>query len=179
MRLIYWLALGLGTAAIATAAPAGRPASGSFGGPVPKAGGPGGPVGGYHAGPGWRFRVGPGDWRRDDRHGPGRGRGRDRWDRWDRYGGSYGYDGYDGHGLYGGVAVGGRADPYGGGFFAGGGGRIDLEGGRPRYDYDRAYPYEFGSAAAGRGDRSEGQDRPAERPGRCTMENRVRVCRGW
>jgi hypothetical protein len=164
MRIILWLALGLGTAAIAAAAPA-RPGTGSFIGPGTKVGGPG--SGGNHMGPGGHFRFGPGRWNGDRRHRPDRdrfpGKGR----------GGYGL--YDSFGIAGPVEA---VDPHGNGFFTGGGGRIGLRGGRPYYDYDRSYPYEWNSAAAVNR-RDEAESRPANPPGRCTMENEVRVCRGW
>ncbi|HEX8309582.1 MAG TPA: hypothetical protein VF645_14315 [Allosphingosinicella sp.] len=165
MRIIYWLALALGTAAIASAAPA-RPATGSFIGAGPKAGGPIG--GGHHMGPGGGFRFGPGRWDGDRRHRPDRRRS--------------GRHGWSGYGLYGGVGIAGpvgAVDPHGNGFFNGGGGRIGLRDGRPYYDYDRSYPYEWNSAAASGHVRDEREARPVDRAGRCTMENGVRVCRGW
>ncbi|HEX8449942.1 MAG TPA: hypothetical protein VF652_10165 [Allosphingosinicella sp.] len=170
MRIIYWLALGLGTAAIATAAPAGRPASGGFAGPAPQVGVPGG--GRHHMGPGGYFRFGPGRWNGDRRHGPHRRRfGRDEWHGWS-----------GGYGLYGGIGIAGpyeAVDPHGNGFFAGGGGRIGVRAGRPYYDYDRSYPYEWNSAAAASGGGPSEEARPAGPPARCTLENGVRVCRGW
>jgi hypothetical protein len=69
-------------------------------------------------------------------------------------------------------------DPHGNGFFAGAGGQVRVNGGRAYYDYDRAYPYEWSSAAGGgtlewRVEAFEGPS--AER---CTAEKGVRVCRG-
>jgi hypothetical protein len=68
-------------------------------------------------------------------------------------------------------------DPHGAGFFSGGGGAIRMEGGRPHYDYDRGYPYEWASAA----DRSRGAIRAQDGGGSigsCRLERGVRVCRG-
>jgi hypothetical protein len=71
-------------------------------------------------------------------------------------------------------------DPYGTGFFAGAGGAVRVRGGRPQFDYDRSYPYEWASAAGGRPQREAREVRyAAPPPGRCAMENGVRVCRGW
>ncbi|HEX8466886.1 MAG TPA: hypothetical protein VF620_03660 [Allosphingosinicella sp.] len=166
MRIINWLALGLGTAAIATAAPA-RPGTGSFSGGSSQAGAPN--AAWNHAGQGGYFRFGPGAWKDERRYGRHRGRL-----------GGRGWSGYD---PYGGVGIGGPpvggVDPNGNGFFNGGGGRIGLRGGRPYYDYDRGYPYEWDSPAARRNDLGDEAARVAERPARCTMENGVRVCRGW
>lgn len=67
-------------------------------------------------------------------------------------------------------------DPHGNGFFAGGGGEVRLRGGRPYYDYDRSYPYEWASAAAG-GDLRWEAAGPLDVE-RCTTEHGVRVCRG-
>lgn len=68
-------------------------------------------------------------------------------------------------------------DPHGNGFFAGGGGQVRLSGGRPYYDYDRSYPYEWASAAGGGDFWSVVQDGvgPATQ---CGIEHGVRVCRG-
>jgi hypothetical protein len=165
MRLIYWLAAGIGAVAIATAAPA-RPGGGSpghgkgFQGWSNGGGLPGGKGG--HARPGTGWSNGGVDHRRHHRR-----HGRFRQD----------YHVYGGAGIVGPVGEIGR---YGNGYFTGGGGEIRLKGGRPHFDYDRAYPYEFASVAGGRRDREEEEAmRPAERPGRCTFENGVRVCRGW
>ena len=62
------------------------------------------------------------------------------------------------------------ADPYGDGFFADGGGEVLMRRGRPYYDYDRSYPYEFAPASRRR---VEWEEEP-----RCTIEQGVRVCRG-
>jgi hypothetical protein len=68
-------------------------------------------------------------------------------------------------------------DPHGNGFFAGGGGEIRLRGGRPYYDYDRSYPYEWAPAAGGpMGWVVEGEALPPEAA--CGVERGVRVCRG-
>lgn len=68
-------------------------------------------------------------------------------------------------------------DPHGNGFFAGGGGEVRLSGGRPYYDYDRSYPYEWASAAGGGESRPVARDRAGAAP-QCGLEQRVRVCRG-
>ena len=67
-------------------------------------------------------------------------------------------------------------EPHGNGFFAGGGGQVTLNGGRPYYDYDRSYPYEWASAA--RGGAHWVVDGAINEPERCTSERGVRVCRG-
>lgn len=165
MRICLWLAAGamaIGTAAAAAARPGG---SGS---------GPG------NIAPGaWSSGVGHHGGRRvHGRYGPGVGKG-DHGRRHGRFGRHMrgGFDLYGGGGIAGPV---GAVDPYGSGFFTGGGGGIRLRGGRPHYEYDRAYPYEWASAAGERLDRRE-EERwdAAERPARCTFENGVRVCRGW
>ena len=83
---------------------------------------------------------------------------------------------------YGAAGIAGQyeaADPYGNGFFTGGGGRIILRGGHPYYDYDRSYPYEWAPSAGVHEGWEEEEAHPAGRPApRCTMENSVRVCRG-
>ncbi|MEA3008552.1 MAG: hypothetical protein QOJ91_244 [Sphingomonadales bacterium] len=68
------------------------------------------------------------------------------------------------------------ADPHGNGFFAGGGGEVRMEGGRPHYDYDRSYPYEW--APSGGAARSRSAEPARNSQAYCTMENGVRVCRG-
>lgn len=81
---------------------------------------------------------------------------------------------------YGGVGIAGPVgefDPYGNGFFTGGGGQIRLRGGRPHYDYDRGYSYQWASTTARR--ELDKEARVLAPPARCTVENRVRVCRGW
>jgi len=69
-------------------------------------------------------------------------------------------------------------DPHGTGFFAAGGGRVRVAGGRPHYDYNRAYPYEWASKAVG----SRvwiAEDEVAEPlAAACEVESGVRVCRG-
>ncbi len=165
MRIILGLAAGM--AAIGTAATA--------------APGGGGPGPGQGAGPSWSYGPGrhvgkpapapPGvvAWvGTDRRHGRGHGpRGRH---------GRHLFHPYGGFATSGPV---GAVGPYGGGYFAGGGGQIELRGGQPYFDYDRAYPYEWASAARAREpDRPEEARRPEPRP-RCTFENGVRVCRGW
>jgi len=68
-------------------------------------------------------------------------------------------------------------DPHGAGFFAGGGGEVRFEGGRPYYDYDRGYPYEWASAAFEPSSRADGFG-VGGYVERCTAEHGVRVCRG-
>jgi hypothetical protein len=162
MRIIIWVAAGLSAAALASAAPARPGGSGHGGGGGLKVGWSSG--GGQHGGKaaeGWGYgpvRVRP-------RHGRNHRR--------------FGWD--DSH-LYGGAGIGGpvgEVNAYGNGFFTGGGGRIRMNGGRPVFDYDRSYPYEF-SAARRRAESEPGEEAQAARPGpRCTFENGVRVCRGW
>ncbi len=53
-----------------------------------------------------------------------------------------------------------------------------MKDGRPVYGYDRSYPYEWAPAARGRPD-WEAAESQAEPPPRCTVEQGVRVCRGW
>jgi hypothetical protein len=74
------------------------------------------------------------------------------------------------------IPYGAELDSHGSGFFAGRGGTIRIRNGRPVYEYDRAYPYEWGRptaapatvwAAARRDDRAA----------RCSIEQGVRVCR--
>src|SRR3954470_3020004 len=69
-------------------------------------------------------------------------------------------------------------DPHGNGFFAGVGGGIDLRGGRPYYDYDRSYPYEWASAAASRPTRWAPHEESLPPATTCGLERGVRVCRG-
>ena len=163
MRILLVLAAAAGAAAIAAPAPA-RPA-GKFTGPgagTPGAWAAGG--GDHRARRGWLGLSRPSLGRdRRDRH-----RGDRRPDR----------DGllfYDGFGI---DWPAGGLDPHGNGFFAGGGGEVRMRGNRPHYDYDRSYPYEWASAAGGRGRRWEVAF-VSEPPPRCTVENGVRVCRGW
>lgn len=121
-------------------------------------------------------------WRPHRPH-PGRGHGRhDRRGRHDRH------DRWGHHGMpdtaflypYGAGFVDGAyeaVDPHGSGFFAGGGGAVRVQGGRPYYDYDRSYPYEW--APAGRpsvGWTVDESDLKA--PPQCSVERGVRVCRG-
>ncbi|HEX6374488.1 MAG TPA: hypothetical protein VFZ91_02085 [Allosphingosinicella sp.] len=159
MRIIWLLATGAGAAAIGAAAPA-QSAVASFGhhGPRPGMGAPGG------TGPAFdrlrHFRPGMGTDRRHGRHHRRFGRG----------GGGFVFP--FGGGIAGPFAAIGR---YGAGFFSGG--EVRLHGGRAYYDYDRAYPYEWPSAAAGGFDRAGGaaESRPTVR---CRLEHEVRVCRG-
>jgi hypothetical protein len=165
----------------------------------------GGSNGGWKSG---GFGLGFNPWQPRRNH-PGRGHGRpwnpgghDRpgHDRPGHHDGHQGHDGHGGHGHddhgghdrgrwnkdyavgYGAGGFGGpyeAVDPYGTGFFAGAGGAVRLRGGRPRFDYDRTYPYEWASVAGGRREREAEPSRFAAPPGRCSMENGVRVCRGW
>jgi hypothetical protein len=110
------------------------------------------------------FRRGPGrDHRRDGRHHGRFGHGGERFDL--PFGGIGFVDEFE------------AVDPHGNGFFADGGGRIRLRGGRPYYDYDRSYPYEWASAAAGRAGWSVTGYDVDETP-QCGVEHGVRVCRG-
>jgi hypothetical protein len=68
-------------------------------------------------------------------------------------------------------------DPHGTGFFAGGGGMIRMQGGRPLYDYDRSYPYEWRSPAGPSVAWVVSDDQPGPDAG-CSLERGVRVCRG-
>jgi hypothetical protein len=166
MRIILGLAAGMAAMAIGSAAAAARPGgTGSgHGGSPPGAWSNGG---GHHAGKAGRTRFGTGTIEADRGHGRYRGRFR-HFSRQD-------FLPYAGAGIGGSF---GALDPYGNGFFNGGGGRIRLQGGQPYYDYDRAYPYEWAPAAAGRVDAPE-EKRAIEPAPRCTVENSVRVCRGW
>jgi hypothetical protein len=87
---------------------------------------------------------------------------------------------FDGDGLlypYGFAGSVDMMDTHGNGFFAGNGGGIRMRGGRPLYDYDRSYPYEWASGAAGSAGWAEREDE--SRPSRnCSIELGVRVCRG-
>lgn len=160
------LAAAMGVAAVG--ADAGRPATASMG-PAPGAKG------------GWRGGPGHGNFNGGRPHRPRPGghhgfHGGDR-DRWRGH-----HDGRDPTYLYNYGAVGldgpyEMVDPHGNGFFAGGGGEVRMENGRPRYDYDRSYPYEWGpSNRSAREPEARGAPRPAQP--RCTMEQGVRVCRG-
>jgi hypothetical protein len=164
MRMIWLLAAAAGVAATGTAAPA-RPATAGFHNGSPQAGWSGG--GGHHAGQGPFFRFRPGPGKGDRGHG--------------RHHRRYGRDGWDGFNPYGAGGIAGpvgAVDPYGNGFFNGGGGRIRMRGGRPHFEYDRAYPYQWTSAADGREPEAH-EDRSDEPSPQCTYENGVRVCRGW
>jgi hypothetical protein len=118
----------------------------------------------YGGRPHWRPGPGMHRGRGRDGHGPGLGGG---------VGFPYLFAPYGIEGDY--EAV----DPHGTGFFAGAGGRVRLSGGRPYYDYDRAYPYEWASAAGGgrpgAGGEPVGWSVAATR---CAVEKGVRVCRG-
>jgi hypothetical protein len=114
---------------------------------------------------------------RPHRPHPGRGHGRH-----DRRGRHRGHDwSSDSGALYpygGGVAYPFETvDPHGSGFFAGGGGAVRVRGGRPHYDYDRSYPYEW--APAGRdGTLWTVGESELPAPLNCALERGVRVCRG-
>ncbi|HYJ81767.1 MAG TPA: hypothetical protein VEW26_02860 [Allosphingosinicella sp.] len=165
MRIILLAAAIIGAAAIGTAAAArpGRPGPG----PGPGAGPPSwlNAPGSRHGGKAGRTGFGSSPAKGDRR--PGRGQG--------RFAGNDFYA-YGGAGIVGPV---GAVDPYGNGFFTGAGGQISLRGGRPHFDYDRSYPYEWGSAAGGRREGAVEEERASEPPPRCTLEHGVRVCRGW
>jgi hypothetical protein len=164
MRIILWLAAGVAAATLATAAPARPGGNGSGHGGSPAGGWSNG--GGHYAGQGRVTRFGIGAIRVDRRRG--------------RHHGRSGRSGRDDSNIYGGGGIAGpvaEVDPYGNGFFTGGGGQIRLRGRQPHFDYDRGYPYQWASPAA----RPE-LDQEAlatQTPARCTVENRVRVCRGW
>lgn len=160
MRIILWLAAGM-AAAIGTAGAARPGGTGSGHGANPP--GVWSTGGGHQAARGGHTRFGIGT----IRIAPRRGRHHGRSDRRD-------FHPYGGAGIAGPV---GEVDPYGNGFFNRGGGQIRLRGDRPYFDYDRGYPYEWAAAADER--QEWNQARTAERPARCTMENGVRVCRGW
>ncbi len=161
MRIILWLAAGVAAMAIGSAAAArpGGGGSGHGGGPPAWSNG-----GGHHAGQGRVTRLGIGTIRVD----------------LGRHHGRFGRSGRDDYGPYAGGGIAGpvgEVDPYGNGFFTGGGGQIRLRGDRPYFEYDRAYPYEWGSAARERQER-RAEAQATEPTPRCTMENGVRVCRG-
>jgi hypothetical protein len=160
MRIIFWLAAGLAATAIGPAAEA-RPGGATPGGSAPSWS----YGGGHHAGKGGHTGFGIG-WGKADRR-PGRHHGRF---------GRHRFHPFAGAGIAGPV---GEVDPYGNGFFNRGGGQIELRGGRPYYDYDRAYPYEWASTARTQEPESAEAERSASSPARCTFENGVRVCRGW
>lgn len=162
MRIILWLAAGVAAMAIGPAAAEAKPGTGSW-----NSGGPGVSIngGGHHAGNGGHGRYGPGF---------GKGGG--------RHHGRFGRHGRGGFNPYGGGGIAGpvwEVDPYGNGFFNGGGGQIRLRGGRPYFDYDRAYPYEWASGARAREPEWAEEAARIQAPARCTFENGVRVCRGW
>jgi len=166
MRINLWLAAGVGAMAIGSAAAARPGGTGSgHGGSPPGVWSNGG---GHHAGKGGRTRFGIGAVEIDRRQGRHHG----------RFGRSV-RDGSDPYGAGGIVGPVGEADPYGKGFFGGGGGEIGLRGGRPYFEYDRTYPYEWASAAGGRRHWVVEEERSSEPRERCMMENGVRVCRGW
>jgi hypothetical protein len=68
-------------------------------------------------------------------------------------------------------------DPHGNGFFAGGGGEVRVQDGRPHYDYDRSYPYEWAPARRAR-DAWTVDESEFRAPPQCGIERGVRVCRG-
>jgi hypothetical protein len=156
MRIIFFLAAAAGAAAASGPAPAQTSSMG------PRSGHPHASAANGSAG--WILRSNP-DFRRG-RPGCDHDRRHDRFGR----GGegllySYGFDGAPD-----------RVDPHGNGFFAGGGGGVVMRAGRPLYDYDRSYPYEWAPSAAGPGAgiASEGEDRSEPF---CSLERGVRVCR--
>ena len=81
---------------------------------------------------------------------------------------------------YGGGGIGGfeSVDPHGNGFFAGGGGQVEVAGGRAHYDYDRSYPYEWASAAGGGRGPWAAEEKASPSLPSCEVERGVRVCRG-
>jgi hypothetical protein len=164
MRIIMGLAAGMAAIAIgpAAAAPGGGPGPGQ--GAVPTwSYGPGRHIGKPGPAPSGIAWIGT-----DRRHGRDRGPKV-----------RHGRHLFHPYGGFGTAGLAGAVDPYGAGFFTGGGGRIRLRGGQPYFDYDRSYPYEWAPAArAQESDRAEEAHREAPRP-RCTFENGVRVCRGW
>lgn len=165
MRIILLAAAAIGAVTIGTAALA-RPVGGGSGrGGSLQVGWSNG--GGHHARMGGSTHFGP---------GAGKGDGR----RHGRFGrsGRQGVDPYGGGGTYGGIGLAGPIGPYGNGYFTGRGGQSRVRGGQAYYDYDRSYPYEWGSAVGG-GRQRVVEDVPIEPSERCTMENGVRVCRGW
>ena len=166
MRITSFLLMASGAAAMGGAALA---QSGSL--PGRSSGNPPSISGSWKPGPGFGRHH---DFRRGKARGPDRHHGRP-----GRHHGRFDRRGDDFAVAYGGIgsvedfeAV----ERHGNGFFAGGGGQVRLQGGRPYYDYDRDYPYEWASAAAGsaRWVVESGIDEPA----RCTAEHGVRVCRG-
>jgi hypothetical protein len=187
MRILLLLAAGLSAVSIGTAA-AGRPAGGTAFGrvsPHPNVSNGGGRA---HPGRGGGYvRFGGGGWKGDGHwngrwNGDGRWTGNGHWNGDDRHRRFERSDGND-FAAYGSGGIEwpvDGVDRHGNGFFARGGGQLQLQGGRPHYDYDRSYPYEFASAAAGDGGQARTVEEPAIRSGpRCTMESGVRVCRGW
>jgi hypothetical protein len=159
MRIIFLLAAAMGAAAIG--GPAEAQSQGGFSGPGAGSSGRWAPGSGYHAGSGGHFHLRPGIGRGDRPH---RRFGRRRGDSLYPSGG---------FGSAGSIEA---ANPYDSGYYAEGG-RVRLRDGRPYYDYDRSYPYEWASAAAGGDgwDEAAGSGPPSAR---CTFENGVRVCRG-
>lgn len=162
MRIVPFLLIASGAAALSGAALA---QSGSL--PGRPSGNPAAVSGSWLKGHGFGrnhdFRRGPG------RHHRGRGRHHGRFDRdGDRFALAYGGIGYA-EGFE-------AAGPHGNGFFAGGGGQVRLNGGRPYYDYDRGYPYEWASAS--RGSTTWVIESGLDDLARCTSERGVRVCRG-
>jgi hypothetical protein len=169
MRIILGLAAALGAAAIGGAATARSALAFSGQGASPQgawspAGGQRGVAGHRHKGTGWS--NGP-----ERRHGRHDGRF-----------GRHGRHGFHSYGSFGAAGIASpveEADPHGNGFFAGDGGGIRLRGGRPYFEYDRAYPYEWASTAGGRPQWDEEEESAPPPPPRCTFESGVRVCRGW
>lgn len=162
MRTILWLAMAVGAVAVAgtSAAQSASPTNGHRGGPQGMAPAKSGHqfLGGVR-----RFKPGIGaeSGRRHGRHHRRFGRG----------GESFAYP-FGAGGIAGPFEA---VDPHGAGFF--GGGEVRSRGGRPYYDYDRAYPYQWASAAAGGFDRA-GEEPASRSPVHCRLESGVRVCRG-
>lgn len=166
MRIILFLAAAAGAAAMSAPALAQSAATtaGHRGPSYPAASMRAGGHSDWHPHPrfpGGRFR------------GPGRPHDRDRWRHHRRFGRDSGEFVYP-FGFAGGFDM---VDPHGNGFFAGAGGEIRMSGGRPHYNYDRSYPYEWASAAAGPAGWGGAED--GRRPIMlCGIEQGVRVCRG-
>jgi hypothetical protein len=165
MRIILWLAAGVAVA-IGTAAPARPGGMGSGHGSSPP--GVWSSGGGHGSGNRVQTRFGIGTIEIDRGHGRRHGRS-----------GRSGRDDFELYGAAGIVGPVGAVDPQGNGFFSGGGGEIGVRGGRPYFEYDRAYPYEWTSAADRREQWVAREERMSEPPPRCTVESGVRVCRGW
>jgi hypothetical protein len=151
MRIIMLSLAAIGAAAVAGAALA-QPASPTAG-PPPGAHAPPLPGDSFRGHRGLDRGTAPGPRRHHRR--PGRGVP------------LFAYFGFDGYGA--------PLEPYGDGFFARGGGEVRMQSGRPVYDYDRSYPYQWASGVAPAWAESGPDAREAPR---CTLERGVRVCRG-